>query len=213
MFTRPAIFLADDHSDFCEEALKAVRHTFDVVGCAHDTRVAALKVARVRPDLVVIDVCLKLIDALDAAQQIRDAAPATRLLFVARAGESTKPLRIGPLGFLARISNLSELPEAIECVLSDRPAEDDLQASQLTPREREVVQLLAEGKLMKQVADLLNVSPRTVAFHKYGVMRKLGLHSSAELVRMAVSEGLIGSATPGSPYESTPHSSARSVSS
>jgi DNA-binding NarL/FixJ family response regulator len=213
MYSRPAIFLVDDHSDFCEAAMKTLRHTFDVVGCAHDARSAAAKVARVRPDLVVIDVCLRLIDAIDAAQQIREGAPSTRLLFVARDGDTSKPVSIGPLGFLARISDISELPEAIENVLSDRPAEEELQASQLTRREREVVQLLAEGKLMKQVADLLNVSPRTVAFHKYGVMRKLGLHSSAELVRMAVSEGLIGSATPGSPYESTPHSSVRSVSS
>jgi len=213
MFRRPTIYLVDDHSGFCEAAAKSLRNGFEMAGYAHDAHTAATNVARVRPDLVVIDVCMQMLNAIDAVKEIHDTSPVTRLLFVAQNGETTRPVNLGPFGFLVKIVDFSELPNAIWSVLSDRQTDDEFQPSQLTRREREVVQLLAEGKLMKQVADLLNVSPRTVAFHKYGVMRKLGLHSSAELVRMAVTEGLIASATPGSLYESIPHSSGRSASS
>jgi DNA-binding NarL/FixJ family response regulator len=196
MFSRPAIFLVDDHSDFCEAASKPLRDTFDIVGSAHDANSAVTDVSRLNPDVVVIDVCMRILDAVEAGRKIREASPPARLLFVALTADGsprTKLLNIGPLEFLIAISDMSQLSSAISNVLDGHEQRNDEngQGSQLTRREREVVQLLAEGKLMKQVAEVLNVSPRTVAFHKYGVMRKLGLHSSAELVRMAVTEGLI----------------------
>jgi DNA-binding NarL/FixJ family response regulator len=105
---------------------------------------------------------------------------------------STTTARCGALGFLLRTSQIVDIAEAIWTLL-DGTADTSrgFGEAHLTTREKEVVQLLAEGKLMKQVADMLHVSPRTVAFHKYGVMRKLGLRSSAELVRLAVSKGLV----------------------
>ena len=195
MFRRPTIFLADDHSQFCELIADSLRTWFDIVGWAHDAPAILAKVEHFRPDIVILDVAMPLLTAIDTAMRIRESVPSAVVMFVTINEErsvATKALKIGALGFLVKTSKASELADAIWSVCDERDgfAGDGRQA-QLTTREREVVQLLAQGKLMKQVADLLKVSTRTVAFHKYGVMRKLGLRSSAELVRLAIAEGLV----------------------
>ena len=195
MRPRPTVFLADDHAHFCETIEEELRREFQIAGSAHDGQSAVAKVERLKPDVVVLDVTMPLLTGIDTAMRIRECVPAARILFVAigqDANVTSKALRIGALGFLVMASSASKLPELIWNVFDERgTASDDGRPAQLTTREREVVQLLAQGKLMKQVATQLNVSTRTVAFHKYGVMRKLGLRSSAELVRLAVSEGLV----------------------
>ncbi len=207
MLRRPTIFLADDHSLFCELITESLDDRFDVVGSAHDGQTAVAEVARLKPDVVMLDVFMPLLNGLDAAMRIRESSPSTRIIFLTMcqdAGMANKALKVGALGFLVKTSAASELPEAIWSVLRgerhvtpsileqmERGECEEGQSPQLTSREREVIQLLAEGRPMKQVADLLKVSTRTVAFHKYGVMRKLGLRSSAELVRLAVAEGLV----------------------
>jgi DNA-binding NarL/FixJ family response regulator len=204
MSRRPTIFLAGDHSRFCERLAASLRQGFDIAGTAFDVPGAISGVARSKPDVVVLDVSMPLHIGIDAALRMRESAPSSLILFIDvndEADAETQVLPIGSVAFLLRIPDPSESMDAIRTLLDDTAAagpsfagreraESDLQ-TMLTTREKEVVGLLAQGKLMKQVADLLNVSTRTVAFHKYGVMRKLGLHSSAELVRMAVSEGLV----------------------
>jgi DNA-binding NarL/FixJ family response regulator len=195
MFKRPTVFVADDHSQFCEAITDSLRRDFDVVGTAHDAQAAVAKLSRVQPDLVVLDVSMMFLTALDVATRIRELSPSTLTMFVSfdpNVRAMTKAMKIGTLGYLVKSSTPSELSDVIWTLFEERkPANADEKPLQLTTREREVVQLLAQGKLMKQVADQLNVSTRTVAFHKYGVMRKLGLHSSAELVRMAIAQGLV----------------------
>ena len=171
MFRRPTIFLAEGS----ERIGRFLRSRFNIASTSDE-----------KPDIVLLDVSMSLIDAIDAATRIREWAPSARIVFVA-VGDDAKPLNLGTLGFVLRVRSLSDLPDAIWTLIGD----EEVQPTQLTTREREVIQLLAQGKLMKQVADELNLSTRTVAFHKYGVMRKLGLRSSAELVRLAVSEGLV----------------------
>jgi DNA-binding NarL/FixJ family response regulator len=189
MFRRPTIYLADDNSGFCEAMSAALRREFDVTGFAHEAGGAVAGAIRHKPDIVALDVSMPMLVAAETAEEIRAALPAVRIIFVALNGHEGQggPLRIGGLGFLVR-STAAGIADALWEVLGAR---EEVHPAQLTAREKEVVQLLAQGKAMKQVADQLKVSTRTVAFHKYGVMRKLGLHSSAELVRMAVSEGLV----------------------
>ena len=165
----------------------SLRREFDVVGTAHEAAATVATVRRLKPDAVLLDVSMSFLQAFEVATAIAAAAPATVVIFVARVenARSAELVRTGELGFLLRARDTDDITTALHELLDDAPG------SELTTREAEVIQLLAQGKLMKQVADLLHVSPRTVAFHKYGVMRKLGLRSNAELVRLALAKGLV----------------------
>jgi DNA-binding NarL/FixJ family response regulator len=193
MFRRPTVFLSGDRARFCDAIAGELRNDFDVVGSANDAAMTVASVSRLRPDAVLIDVGIPLLTGIDVAEQIRESVPSATVVFVAIPSENvtaTPVLRVGTLGLLIRASTISAVADAIWTLLGEGGVSSPL-AAHLTTREKEVVQLLAAGKLMKQVADQLNVSTRTVAFHKYGVMRKLGLRSSADLVRMAVAQGLV----------------------
>jgi len=208
MTSGPRVFLADDHTLLCELIADLLSSQFNVVGTASDGASAVTEVARLRPDVAILDIFLPRLNGIEAALRIREAAPSTKIIFLTASEDpalAARTMRIPGASFLLKTSSASELPIAIWSAIRGKRYVtpymmekiengecDDVASLDLTAREREVVQLLAEGKPMKQAAALLNISTRTVAFHKYGVMRKLGLHSSAELVRLAVTHRLVG---------------------
>jgi DNA-binding NarL/FixJ family response regulator len=205
MIAKPKILLADDHSLFCDLIAGVLREEFDVVGAVANGQALIKAVESANPDVVVLDISMPLLNGIDAAKRIHVLAPATRIVFLTMNDDPTiaaQAMKAGGSAFLLKTSALSELAQAIRAALrGHRYITPSIVArledcdyhdrGGLTPREREVIQLLAEGRLMKEAAAVLSVSTRTVAFHKYTAMRKLGIHSSAELVRCAVSEHLV----------------------
>jgi DNA-binding NarL/FixJ family response regulator len=169
---------------------------------------------KLRPDLILLDISMPLLNGLDAARQVTKLVPRCKLIFLtmhASPTYATEAFKAGASGYLLKRSAASELKEAIQAVLRgqhyitplitkdvlaatwgapERPARKRPVAT-LTPRQREVLQLIAEGKGTKSIATLLNISVKTVEFHKFRIMEELDLHSIAELTRYAVAEGLV----------------------
>ena len=205
MFNKLRILLADDHSLFSDLLAGALRDEFEVLGSATNGHALIEAVEATKPDVVVVDIAMPILNGIDAARRIHMRSPATRIIFLTMNDDpaiAAHAMAAGGSAFLLKTSALSELPLAIRAVLKGnryitpviaaRLEDCEYQdRAELTPREREVVQLLAEGRLMKEAAALLSVSTRTIAFHKYMAMRKLGIRSSAELIRRAVAEHLV----------------------
>jgi DNA-binding NarL/FixJ family response regulator len=208
MTTGPRVFLAADHALLCDLIADYLRDRFALVGIAYDGPSAVDAVAELRPDVAILDIFLPRMNGVEAAMRMRRAWPSIRIIFLTPSADAAvlmKALRVPDASFLLKSSSASELPTAIWTALRgeryippivtqtmESGEYEEPECVELTPREKQVVRLLAEGKAMKQAAAVLNVSTRTIAFHKYGVMRRLGLHSSAELIRLAVSQGLVG---------------------
>jgi len=182
----------------------------DVVGSVTDGRALIAAAATLQPDVIVLDIAMPLLNGLDAARQIKRMFPRIKLVFLTMnedADLAAETLRAGASAYLLKHSAASELPAAIREVMNGGSyvtpiVTEGLVASllrepggplspTLTPRQREVLQLLAEGRSMKQVADVLKVSPRTVAFHKYRMMTQLNITSTAELIQFAIKQHLV----------------------
>ena len=208
--TRPRILLADDHT-MMAEALRALLQTeFDVVGTVSDGRALLRAAATLRPDVAVVDIGMPLLNGLDAGEQLKALQPEIRIIYLTQNREpryAVEAFRRKASGYLLKESAASELTTAIRealqgrCYISPLIAGDVVRRSMepehdptvrdLSPREREVLQLLAEGRSMKEVAAVLEISPRTVEFHKYRIMGVLGVKTNAELVQQAAKLGLI----------------------
>jgi DNA-binding NarL/FixJ family response regulator len=204
--TRPRVLLADDHRLFREACAQLLEADCDVVGAVADGRAALAEAPRLLPDIVILDVAMPLLNGLDAARQLRRVMPEVRLIFLTMSEDSdvaAEAFRAGASGYLLKNSAASELLQAIREVsqgrsyltpLVTRGVVDALLARhepagkspELSLRQREVLQLLAEGRTMKEIAHALKITPRTVAFHKYAMMELLGVKSSAELVQYAL---------------------------
>jgi DNA-binding NarL/FixJ family response regulator len=201
------MLMADDHLMLLEAFKALLEPEVEVVGTATDGRMLLDEFGRLHPDLVLLDVAMPLLNGLDAGRQLKAQRKTVKLIYLtmnpdpALAGEA---LRIGASAYLLKSSAVQELKQAIQEVLRGHcyitplitrdvvgslmePRSGD---HELTGRQREVLQLLAEGKSMKEVAAILDLTPRTVAFHKYRMMEQLGLKSSAELVKFAVRRGV-----------------------
>jgi DNA-binding NarL/FixJ family response regulator len=208
---RTRILLADDHAMICAAFKAMLEPEFEVVGSVGDGR-ALLKVAEeLKPALVLIDVGMPLLNGLDAARQLKKLMPRVKLIFLTMNPDSDvamEALRIGASGYLLKNSHGDELLKAVRDVLRgtryvtpqiQRAIEErfilDPKAAErprhLTPRHREIVQMLAEGRSAKEIASILEISIRTVRFHKYEIMKELGLRSNAELVQYAIRHALI----------------------
>ena len=206
---RARVLLAEDHTLLLDAFAKLLEPHCDVVGTAGDGRELLEAAKLLEPDVVVADISMPLLNGLEAGRRLREILPDTKLVFVTVNEDpdlAAEALRMGASAYVLKKSATSELFHAIREVLAGRSyvtplvAPDGLdgirerkprRAAELTPRQREVLQLLAEGKSMKRVADILNVTPRTVAFHKYRMMGELGFGSTAELVKFAVREGIV----------------------
>lgn len=207
---RIRILLADDHTLVSEALTKLLEPRFEVVDKVSDGQ-ALLKAARARkPDVVIADIAMPMLNGLEAARILLKELPACKVIFLTMTPDTDlarEALRIGASGYLLKTSAGWELLQAVDRALSGRQyvtpalkrsmdaqpaaATDSYPHFELTARQREVLQLLAQGQSMKQVAAALDLATRTVAFHKYQMMRKFRLRSNAELVQFAIRQGLI----------------------
>ena len=203
------IIIADDHTMLVEAFEKLLSPECDVVAKVADGRALVAAVRELRPEVVVLDVAMPLLNGLDAGRQIKQLDPSIKLVFVTMNEDpdlAAEAFRAGGSAYLLKRSSGAELLVAIREVMKRRsyvtplvtegmlgslmhPPSD--QQPGLTPRQREVLQLLAEGKSMKEVAGILNVAPRTVAFHKYRMMEQLKIKTNAELIQFAVRQHLV----------------------
>jgi DNA-binding NarL/FixJ family response regulator len=204
------VLLADDHALLLGAFEKLLAGECDVVGQASDGRALVAAAETLNPDLVVLDISMPLLNGLEAARQIKQKLRHVKLVFVTMNEDpdlAAEAFRVGASGYLLKRSAASELTTAIREVMQGRSyvtplITADLVASlmqassqksgpELTPRQREVLQLLAEGRSMKEVASVLNLTPRTVAFHKYRMMEQLKVKSTAELIQYAVKHHIV----------------------
>lgn len=205
------VALVDDHTLFAEACRKLLEPNYEVVGTYNDPRAFLLDFPQLSVDVVVLDVSMPLLNGLDTAREILRIDPRVRVIMLTMSEDpdvAAEAFRAGAAGYLLKRSAGSELLLAIREVMSKRYyltplLTKDVVGSlvhdsharkplyQLTARQREVLQLLAAGRSMKQAAAILHVSTRTVAFHKYRMMQHLAVHSTAELIQFAVREGLV----------------------
>ncbi len=207
----PRVVLAEDHRLLREAFVMLLEPDCAVVGAVADGR-ALLEVApKLRPDVVVVDVAMPLLNGLDAARQLKRLMPDVKVIFLTVNEDpdlAAEAFRAGASAFLLKNSAASELLQAIHDVMQGRsyitplatrgmvdnllrPPEAARGSRELSPRQREVLQLLAEGCTMKEIANILKITSRTVAFHKYSMMEHLGIRSSAELVQFAVKKRIV----------------------
>jgi DNA-binding NarL/FixJ family response regulator len=206
---RIRVLIADDHAIFAESLRVVLEKKYVIVGIVGDGRTLISEAARLKPDVAIIDIGMPLLNGFDAARRAREENPKIKLVFLTMRDDpnlAAAALELGAVGFVLKHSATAELLTAIECVLRNESyltpklrAEDWVtsknRASQysktLTPRQREVVQLFAEGWPIKQIASHLNLSEKTIEFHKHHIMASFNLKSNADLVLFALKHGLI----------------------
>ena len=202
------ILLADDHK-FITESLKGILEPiYEVVGIVEDGQMLIKEAARLLPDVIIVDISMPKLNGLEAIRQIKKDGIESKVIFLTMHPDviyASNALEVGALGYVLKHSAQSELLEAVKKVLlgeifitekiaeelEDVPHSRRDPARKLSARQREVLQLLAEGKSAKEVADILCISPRTVEFHKYRIMEELGMSTSAELVQYSIKHGII----------------------
>ncbi len=209
--SRTRVILADDHQMLVDALKRVLEPRYDVVATVSDGRALLAEAAKLRPDLVVLDIAMPLLNGLDAARHLKPAMPNLKLIFMTMNEDPDmvgEAFRAGASGFLLKRAAAFELTDAIEQVMKGRSyvtpsaAKGQAQISlrepkarthlaEPTPRQREVIQLLAEGRSMKEVASILQITKRTVAAHKYAVMELLQLRSNADLVQYAIKQRII----------------------
>lgn len=207
---RARVLLADDHLLTLEGIRSVVEPHYEIVGAVTDGRALLDATLRLKPELVILDITMPLLNGIDAAVQINQAVPETKLLFVTmhvNPAYLEAALNAGATGYIIKSAAREELLDAIKSVLAGRiyvtPSlssehldrfQDPSRAAaalRLSTRERETLQLIAEGRAAKEIAHLLNISVKTVAFHRDNIKRKLGLRSTAELTKYAIEQGLV----------------------
>jgi DNA-binding NarL/FixJ family response regulator len=208
----PRVLLADDHTLLLAAFQQLLAPACDVVGAVSDGRALLEAAPRLKPDVIVLDISMPRLNGMDAFRQLQPQLPGTKWVFLTVSEDAdlvVEAFRLGASAFLLKSSAASELFGAIQMAMEGKQYITPLltkgvplavflhrspnpHVDKLTARQREVLQLLAEGRVMKEVADVLKVTPRTVAFHKYAIMRLLGVKTTAELVQYAVKHGIVG---------------------
>jgi len=203
----PLVLLADDHVLLLGAFEKLLAADCAIVGQVSDGRALVAAAEQLKPDVIVLDISMPVLNGLEAARQIKKKLANVKLVFLTMnedADLAAEAFRAGASAYLLKRSATSELPAAIREVMQGRSyitplVADGLVGSlmhdaaphELTPRQREVLQLLAEGRSMKEVGSVLNLTPRTVAFHKYRMMEQLKVKSTAELIQYAVKHHIV----------------------
>jgi len=209
--TSPRLMLADDHTFLVEAFRKLLEPQYEIVGTASDGRALLESAPQLNPDVIVADIGMPLMNGLEAGLRLKELMPTMKLIFLTMNEDpdlAVEAMRCGASGYLLKSSAVEEMLCAIQLALKGKtyvtpqirrgmqksfiknPGAKG-QAKVLTPRQREVVQLLAEGKSMKEVADVLKVTPRSVAFHKYRVMEELNIRTTAELIQFAIKSKIL----------------------
>ena len=207
------VLLADDHDIVIEGLRRVLNHPdIEIVGAVNDGRSLVCAAEEIHPDIIVTDVTMPLLNGIDAARQIRESDPDVKIIFLTMHPDvtfATEALAAGGSGYVLKNSAGDELltaireairgrvyvtkaiAEAVRHGLSSRSNSWRSPLDKLTSRQREVLQLLAEGLQVKEIAVKLNVSPRTVEYHKYRLMDELGLRTAAEIARYAARHGIV----------------------
>lgn len=210
---RPGILLADDHTLVVEAFKRLLEPEFEIVGTVADGRALLATAPECKPDVIVLDIGMPELSGIEAGGELKKLLPRTKLIVLTVNEDpeiAREALRHWASGYLLKKSAGSELVTAIREALRGRSyvtpsvarrLEDafvrDPRADrkrELTVRQREVLKLLAEGRTMKQVAEALHVTPRTVAFHKYRIMEDFGLKTNSDVVKFAIREKVISAA-------------------
>lgn len=211
--TKPRILLGDDHGLILEGLRHVLEKDFEVVGVALNGRELVSEAEHLRPDAILLDVSMPILNGMEAGRQIKTRNSQVKLIFVTQRSDRDyvqAALRMGASGYILKQGAAAEVRSALKEVLAGRyyvsPAlrkgipdalydptknPSELFGNALTPRQREVLQLVAEGKSNKEIAGILNVSVKTIDFHKAAIMETLGLHSTAELTRFALQRGIV----------------------
>ena len=203
---RPRVLIADDHTLVAEACVKILEPEFEVIGTFADGQALLAAVPELKPDVIVLDVGMPLMNGLEAGKRIKKLLRAVRIVYLTMntdVGIAAEAFRGGASGYLLKSSAAAELVTAVRDVLKGKQYVSPLVANDveafflearishmgqetLTNRQREVLQLLAEGRSMKEVAYILKLTPRTVAFHKYKIMERLRVRTNSELVQYAI---------------------------
>ena len=209
MESRPQILIADDHVIVADGLRLVLEKHYNVVGSVVDGRALITEALRLKPDVIVVDIGMPLLNGLDAAKRVREQLPRVKLVFLTMQDNpnlAAAALELGSVAFVLKQSAGSELLTAIEHVMQGkcyvtpklRPEDWVVQktrarqySKQLTSRQRDIVQMCAEGRPIKEIAGHLNLSEKTVEFHKHHIMETFNLKSNADLVLFALKEGLI----------------------
>jgi DNA-binding NarL/FixJ family response regulator len=210
---KPRLLLADDHAIFLEGLTRLLEPEFEVVGKAEDGRAMLEMSARVKPDVIIADISMPLLSGIEAVRQLRKKDSRTKVIFLSMHSDvelASQAVRLGASGYVLKHSAVESLSRAIHEVLNGRvyvsprisvdvlstvqqtSRHSDGPALVLTQREREVLQLVSEGRTIRGIANILDIAGRTVVFHKSNLMDKLGLRTTAELTRYAFHSGLLG---------------------
>jgi DNA-binding NarL/FixJ family response regulator len=211
----PRVILADDHTLVADALSQLLAPHCEIVATVADGHALLDSAVFLNPDVVVVDIAMPLLNGLEAGRQLKEKMPGVKIVFLTMNEDpelAVEAIKAGASAYVSKKSAVSELLSAIQVVLRGktyvtpqiargmqesfiRDPRGRKHPKAITPRQREVVQLLAEGKSMKQVAYALKVTPRTVAFHKYRIMQELGLRTNAELVQFAVKSHIVVGST------------------
>jgi len=209
---RPRLLIADDHTLLAEACKNLLEPEFEVVGIVDNGRELLRMALELKPEVVVLDIAMPQLNGLDAGDQIKHLLPATKLVYLTvnmSPEVAAEAFRRGASGYVVKTSPAAELITAIRRALKSesylssiitketvsfllRSRQSYVAEKRITRRQSEILQLLAEGRSMKEIAGVLNVKPGTVAFHKYRIMETLGLKTNAELIQYAIKHHLIG---------------------
>jgi len=207
--SRLRVLIADDHSVVAEGLRSLLEKRYDVVGIVGDGRELLVKPPELKPDVIVLDIGMPLLNGLDAAERLKLRLPEAKFVFLTMNDDpnlAAAALNLGAVGYVLKHAAASELLKAVSEVLQGRAyvtaklraenwAVRETRARQfskeLTRRQQDVLQLLAEGRPMKEVADILKLSEKTIMFHKYQIMHAFNLKNNAELVLFALKRHLI----------------------
>ena len=208
--SRPRIILADDHTMVLEGFRKLLEPEVDVVGTASDGESLLKAASRMKPDVIILDIGMPLLSGMNAGRELKKSMPRTKLVVLTMNEDpdvAREALRQWASAYLLKKSAGSELIKAVREVLKNKSYVTPRIAQklmdefvrdprpehpkQLTPRQKEVLHLLAEGRTMRETAEVLHLTPRTVAFHEYRIMDEFGLKSTSDLVRFAIRERLV----------------------
>lgn len=211
---KPRVLLADDHTLVLDGFKRLLEDHCDLVGTAADGLALLEASSRLRPDLVILDISMPLLNGIDAARKLKKQLPHVKLIFVTMHSDRayiSEAFRAGASGYLLKRSASDELIKAVQAVMAGqyfvtslitkdviesllqsggaRPSSPD----DLTFRQREILQLVVQGRSAKEIAQTMNLSPRTVEFHKAQILERLDLQSTADLIKYAITHGLVSS--------------------
>jgi DNA-binding NarL/FixJ family response regulator len=210
---RARLMIADDHTLLAEACKSLLEPEFEVVGIVNNGRALLQAAPQLGPDVVIVDIAMPQLNGLDAGEQLKRLDPSVRLVYMTMntyPEVAAEAFRRGAAGYVLKSSAAEELVSAIRCVLKGesylspsmtkdtvrfllKGGKSNNEEGEITARQSEVLQLLAEGRSMKEIASALNVKPGTVAFHKYKMMESLGLKTNAELLQYAIRHHIIPS--------------------